>query len=280
MTSPQAILLGLIQGVTEFLPVSSSAHLILTSFLLGWEDQGLVFDVAVHLGSMLAVVIFVRHELLAVLRSLGARGARGAGGPGGADGERAPDAGRHRRLGLALVVGTVPVAVAGILLRGLVETSGREPILIASTSIVYGIALLLADRLGSRTRSLDGLGWRDALAIGVGQALALIPGTSRAGATMTVALALGYDRASAARFSFLLAVPVSLLVGIGQLVELASQPLNGIAIGQFLLGFVASGVAAYLSIGFLINWVKRQDYSLFVAYRVVLGLVILVSVWR
>ena len=123
MTSPQAILLGLIQGVTEFLPVSSSAHLILTSFLLGWKDQGLVFDVAVHLGSMFAVVVFLRHEVIAVVRSVAGR----AGA--------VSDSSDHRNLGFALAVGTVPVAIAGLALRGFAETTGREPVLIAATSI-------------------------------------------------------------------------------------------------------------------------------------------------
>lgn len=269
MTSPQAILLGLVQGLTEFLPISSSAHLILTSFLLGWEDQGLAFDIAVHLGSMLAVVVFLRRDVVTISRSM----FQGAAGPGNSSRQGRP-------LGFALILGTVPVAVAGLFLRGFVESAGRAPVLIAATSIGYAIALLLADKKGSKDRGLGEIGWRHGLAIGVGQALALVPGTSRAGITMTVALALGYDRASAARFSFLLAIPVSFLVAVSQLSELVSQSSSGINVAEFVVGFLASGVAAYLSIGFLINWVKRQDYSLFVAYRVVLGLVILASLWR
>lgn len=268
MTGPQAVILGLVQGVTEFLPISSSAHLILTSFFLGWEDQGLYFDIAVHLGSMLAVILFLRREVAALVRSLRI-------GDAGEE-AKADDA----RLALALAVGTFPVAIGGLLIREFVETTGRQPVLIAITSIVFGVELLVADRKGSKSARLSEIGWRDGLLIGLGQDLALVPGTSRAGITMTVALALGYDRVSAARFSFLLAIPVSFLVGAKQLLDIPLLASNGIDLGEFLVGFVVSGLAAYLAIGFLVNWVKQKDYSVFVAYRVVFGLVILVSVWH
>ncbi|MFQ5527994.1 MAG: undecaprenyl-diphosphate phosphatase [Thermoanaerobaculia bacterium] len=267
MTGSQALVLGLVQGVTEFLPISSSAHLILTSYFLAWRDQGLYFDIAVHVGSMLAVILFLRKDVGTMLSSFRARST-----PAGDD--------EVSHLGTALLVGTVPVALGGLFLRGFVETTGRQPLLIATTSIVYGVALLIADRKGAKSRRLREVGWKDGLLVGLGQALALIPGTSRAGITMTVALALGYGRAAAARFSFLLAIPVSLLVAIGQLVELNAAGGNGVVVSDLAIGFLASGVAAFLAIGFLINWVKRQDYSLFVAYRVVLGLMILVSLWR
>lgn len=268
MTGPYAIILGLIQGITEFLPISSSAHLILTAYFLGWEDQGLYFDIAVHLGSMLAVVVYLRKDIGTIVRGL----VPGGGG----ESESATQA----TLVQALLVGTVPVALAGLLLREFVASTGREPVLIATTTIVFGIALLIADRKGANERRLQTIGWRDGLLIGLGQALALIPGTSRSGITMTVALALGYERAAAARFSFLLAIPVSVLVALKQLLDVGSGRSSEMEPAVFLIGFAVSGVAAYLAIDFLIRWVKRQDYSLFVAYRVVLGLVILVSVWR
>lgn len=267
MTGPHAVILGLVQGVTEFLPISSSAHLILTSYLLGWEDQGLSFDIALHLGSMLAVVVYLRKDIGSLMRGLSLRGS--------GDIERAT----QTSLAQALVVGTIPVALAGLTLLGFVESTGREPALIATTSIVFGIALMIADRKGTHERTLRTIGWRDGLLIGLGQALALIPGTSRAGITMTVALALGYKRSVAARFSFLLAIPVSALVAGKQLLDARSGADFAIDPSLFLIGFVVSGVSAYLAIGFLMTWVKRQDYSLFAAYRVVLGFVILVSVW-
>lgn len=268
MTGPHAVVLGLVQGCTEFLPISSSAHLILTSYFLGWEDQGLNFDIAVHLGSMLAVVIYLRKDIGAILRGMSARH------------RDAAESRVQASLARALLIGTVPVALAGLLVRAFVASTGREPILIATTSIVFGIALQIADRRGCRDRHLGTIGWRDGLLIGLGQALALIPGTSRAGITMTVALVLGYDRAAAARFSFLLAVPVSLLVAGDQIVQLGQIAISGQDFGLLLVGFATSCTAAYLAIGFLMSWVERESYSLFVAYRVVLGLVILISVWR
>lgn len=265
MTAPHAVLLGLIQGISEFLPISSSAHLILTSYLLGWEDQGLTFDIALHLGSMLAVVIYLRRDLGVLVRGLASGDSREPTQPA---------------LAQALVWGTVPVALAGLALVEFVASTGRRPATIATTSIVFGIALLVADRKGAHERSLRTIGWRDGLLIGLGQALALIPGTSRAGITMTVALALGFDRAAAARFSFLLAIPVSALVGGKQLLDAYLGAELSIDPSLFVIGFLVSGVSAYLAIDFLITWVKRQDFSLFVAYRVVLGLVILASIWR
>ncbi len=268
MTGPHALLLGLVQGVTEFLPISSSAHLILTSYFLGWEDQGLYFDIAVHLGSMLAVFLYLRKDISSMVQAVVSRDT--------------PRTERRTQMTLvqALAIGTVPVALAGALLSGFVATTGRAPVLIAMTSIVFGIVLLIADRKSGHERELETITWRDGLLIGMGQALALIPGTSRAGITMTVALALGYERAAAARFSFLLAIPVSILVAAKQLLDVGSGATSEMSAMAFLMGFVVSGVAAYLAIDFLIRWVKQQDYSLFVAYRVVLGLVILVSVWR
>lgn len=265
MTGPQAVILGLVQGVTEFLPISSSAHLILTSYFLGWQDQGLYFDIALHLGSMLAVAIYLRKELALVWRGA-SRGSASSS-----------DSAIASSLTRALLVGTLPVAAAGLVLRGFVATVGREPALIASTSIVFGVALLVADRRGSHGRGLRTIGIWDGVWIGLGQALALVPGTSRAGITMTVALALGFERAAAARFSFLLAIPVSALIAARQLIEVWGTPPSGVGFGVLVLGFLVSGVAAYGTIGFLIGWVERQDYSIFVAYRVVLGLVILVS---
>jgi undecaprenyl-diphosphatase len=268
VSGPHAVILGLVQGITEFLPISSSAHLILTAYFLGWEDQGLYFDIAVHLGSMLAVVVYLRKELGSLAQGLRSRS--------GAD---TVDL-RQRKLAQALLVGTVPVGLAGLLLSDFVASAGREPVLIAITTIVFGIALLVADRKGGHERALRSISWQDGLLIGLGQALALIPGTSRAGITMTVALALGYERDAAARFSLLLAIPVSVLVGLKQILDVGGGAASEMEPAVFLLGFAVSAAAAYAAIDFLIRWVKRQDYSLFVAYRVILGLVILVSVWR
>ena len=266
MSVLQAAILGLVQGVTEFFPISSSAHLILTSFFLHWEDQGLYFDIAVHLGSMVAVLVYLRHDLASMFEAW-VRPEAAEEGPRD-----------YRKLSRALLVGTVPVAVGGLMFQWFIASTGRRPIVIATASIVFGIALLLADRMGAKNRRIREIGWRDGLLIGLGQVLALVPGTSRAGITMTVALALGYDRASAVRFSFLLAVPVSVLVAAKQLLDLSGELTAGLSLTILAVGFCVSGVAAYFAIEFLVGWLRRQDFSLFVVYRILLGLLILVMV--
>ncbi len=260
----QAVLLGLVQGVTEFLPISSSAHLILTSHWLGWEDQGLAFDMAVHLGSMVAVVAYLRSDLAELARSLVA----------GRDGKAAD---RGRRLALLLAVATIPVAVAGWFGRDFVATSLRLPLVIAVTSIGLGLALFAADRLARRFRSLESLTTVDALVIGAAQALALVPGTSRAGVTMTAGLALGLERTAAARFSFLLALPVSTLVAARQAFDLAGSGPHPASAGHMAVGFLVAAVSAYAAMGALIAWVRKRDFSVFVVYRVLLGFVILAA---
>ena len=267
MNALQAAILGLVQGLTEFLPISSSAHVILTSYFLGWPDQGLGFDIAVHLGSMLAVVWFVRKDLTGIGHALLSPG------------EREGPESSFRRLALALFVGTIPVALGGLAARGFIGSSGRLPGVIATTSILFGIVLYIADRAGTSERPFVEFGWRDGLIIGLGQALALVPGTSRAGITITVALILGYNRVAAARFSFLLAIPVSVLVAGRQIWDLADQGTNGIGYFPLALGFTISAVSAYLAIVFLVRWVARQSFSLFVVYRVALGLLILLTIW-
>ena len=263
MTPLQAILLALVQGVTEFLPISSSAHLILFPYLFGWEDQGLAFDVAVNTGTLAAVMVYFRRDLAGL--------AAGAFAGGGAEAEGLPP----RRLAWALVLGTVPVAVAGLALSGWLETAARDPLLIAAASIGFGLLLWAADRRGRRVRELAGLGLGDAAVIGLGQALALIPGTSRSGITITVALLLGFRRPAAARFGFLLAVPVGLLAAGWDGVKLLSGAVPSAELLPMALGFGVAAVSAYLVIGWLLAWVERRDLSLFVAYRVLLGLLIL-----
>ncbi len=255
----QAIALGLVQGVTEFLPISSSAHLILTSHWLGWRDQGLSFDMAVHFGSLVAVILFFRREVAAALRL----------------GSREPDVPGARRLATAVAIGTVPAAVAGLLARPLVATTGREPLLIATTSILFGLLLWWADRRTDGHLGLGDVDARLALVIGCAQALALVPGTSRAGITLTAALFLGFGREAAARFSFLLAIPIGLLVGAWRGLDLLTGNGGGPGGAALAAGFVAAGVSAYLVIGWLLAWVRRQRLTVFVVYRVLLGLLIL-----
>jgi len=259
------VLLALVQGITEFLPISSSAHLVLVPVLGVWDDQGLAFDIAVHVGSLLAVITHFRSEL--------ARMVRGAveplaGRPLDADG----------RLGWLILLATVPVGLSGLAYKNIVETALRDPLVIAWASIGFGGLLWVADRWGPRTRDERTLGWRGALAIGLAQILALIPGTSRSGITMTAGLALGLDRVAAARFSFLLAIPVIALAGGLQLVELLGGE-GHIAWGTLVAATALSAASAWLCIHLFLAWIARIGMLPFVLYRVALGVILLIIFW-
>ncbi len=261
----QILVLALVQGLTEFLPVSSSAHLILAPLLFGFADQGLAFDVAVHVGSLGAVVWYFRRELTGIARdTLASIGSR----------RLTPDA----RLGWAVVAGTVPVVVAGLLMKELVATDLRSPLLIAATTIGFGLLLLFADLSATRTRDEHSLSWRDVMIIGLSQALALLPGTSRSGITMTAGLLLGLTRAAAARFSFLLAIPTILMSGGLVTLDLVSSD-TAVDWNSLLLGVGLSFVAAYLCIKVFLRFVERVGMLPFVVYRLLLGAVILAIVY-
>lgn len=259
----QAIILGLIQGITEFLPISSSAHLILLPFILGWEDHSLRFDVVTNAGTLLAAVIYFRRDLATAGRQMLA-GRVAAGRPG---------------LATAVLLASLPILVVGLLFYDWFATAARQPVLIASSSIAFGLVLWWADRAAKHERGLGDLRWWDCLWIGAAQALALIPGTSRSGITITAGLFLGLGREAAARFSFLLAIPVGFLAEAKDVVELAREGLPAGELVPLAIGFVTAAVSAYLVIGWLLAWLRRQDMTLFVIYRVVLGLVILGLVW-
>lgn len=264
MTLFQVVMLALIQGITEFLPISSSAHLILPAQLLGWPDQGLAFDVAVHVGTLAAVLWYFRADVrtlaLAWLRSCATR--KG-------DGES--------RLAWAVIIGTIPAGLAGLLFNDLVENHLRSTLVIALTTIGFAILLGVADRRGSRHRSLMDLDWRGALWIGLSQALALVPGTSRSGITMTAALALGFDRVAAARFSFLLSIPIIVLSGLYKGVELLA--VEQVPWGAIGIATAISAVTAYLCIRVFLNVINRMGMMPFVWYRLALGGVLLALIW-
>lgn len=265
MTLLEILVLSIIQGLTEFLPISSAAHLILVPLLTGWEDQGLAFDLAVHVGSLLAVLMYFRRELHVVTwdwyQSVITRRQT-----------------RNSRLGWAVLWGTVPVGIAGLLLKDLVEVTLRTPevgaIVIACSLIGFGLLLGLADWRFRGQRSEYEMTWKDVLVIGVAQAIALIPGTSRSGITMTAALFVGMSREGAARFSFLLSIPVIILASGLQILELV-RGVGEVAWGAMGLGIVISGVSAYLCIHYFLAFIKRIGMQPFVAYRVVLGIILL-----
>lgn len=266
MSEIQILILALVQGLTEFLPISSSGHLILSPYLFGFADQGLAFDVAVHLGSLIAVVAYFRRDIWEIFLGWTASLVPGR--------QADPSA----RLGWAIIVGTIPVVIAGLLLKPLIEGDLRAPWVIAATTILFGLLLGWADFRGRRTREIGDLGLRDALLIGLSQVLALIPGTSRSGITMTIGLMLGFSRDAAARFSFLLSIPTilasSLLVTL-DLVE-SQEPVDWYSLG---LGVILSGIAAYLAIHYFLRFIERIGMMPFVIYRLLLGGLILVLVY-
>ena len=256
----QLIILAIIQGLTEFLPISSAAHLILMPAMFGWADQGLAFDVAVHVGTLAAVIAYFRRELVAMAR---------AWAQSLVERRQTPDS----RLAWGVLLGTVPVGLVGLIFSDVVAGYMRSPLVIATTTIVFGLLLWWADRSGRRERDEHSLRLVDILLIGVAQALALIPGTSRAGITITAGLMLGLTRQAAARFSFLLSIPVITLAGGLQAVEVfrgASQiPWSGM-----LVGAAVSGVVAYWTIHFFIRLLDRIGMTPFVIYRLILGMVL------
>ena len=261
MSELQVVILAIVQGLTEFLPISSSGHLVLVPSAFGWADQGLAFDIAVHFGSLAAVLIYFRGDIGALLR-----------------GSVALLSGKmsrfESRLALAIGLGTLPAAVAGLALASWISANLRSPSVIVVTLSAYAVLMLLADRFGKRDRMLTSISIKDALLIGLAQALALVPGTSRSGVTMTAALALGFDRTDAARFSFLLAVPVILLATAYELTVLMGSEV-AVAWGQLGLGALISAVVAYLSIEFFMRFVSRVGLLPFAIYRLVLAAVIL-----
>ncbi len=264
MTVLEIVVLAIVQGMTEFLPISSSGHLILAPALLGWDDQGLAFDVAVHVGTLSAVVWFFRDDLARMTCALLAQWSRPQGS--------APDT--DARLAWYLIVATVPVGLAGILLRDIIELYLRSPAVIAATTAGFGILLWWSARTGAQVRSLDSLRWRDALIIGLSQVLALVPGTSRSGITMTAGFGLGLSAQAAARFSFLLSIPVIVLAGGLEVLKLvrSEMPVDWSALA---IGSVLSALVAYITIKYFLQFISRIGMLPFMCYRLALAALIL-----
>ncbi len=251
-------MLAIVQGLSEFLPISSSGHLILVPNILGWPDQGLAFDVAVHVGTLAAVVGYFRVQLLQMARAwLGSMAGRGL----------TPDG----RLAWCIVVGTIPVALAGLAFGDFIEQMLRNPLFVAGTLAGFGIFMWLADWLGAQRRDEYTVGWRDALLIGCAQALALMPGTSRSGVTMTIARALGLTRVASARFSFLLAVPGIAMAGGWEFLQLLTGPGDDADWSMMGLGIAVSAVTGYLCIHVLLKVIERIGLLPFALYRLVLA---------
>ena len=258
----QITFLAILQGLTEFLPISSSGHLILPSLLFSWEDQGLTFDVAVHVGTLLAVVLYFYRDLYrltaAWLVSFSAR-------------RNTEDS----RLAWMLIVATIPAGLAGLLFNQAVEEYGRSLFVIAWASIGFALLLAWSEKAGSRQRSLQDLDWKTILLIGFAQMLALIPGTSRSGITMTAALFCNLNRQAAARFSFLMSIPIILATGVLKTTELMGQTSAAVDWLVLLYGAGLSALVAYISIHFFLQLIQVIGFMPFVIYRLVLGLSLL-----
>ena len=261
MDSTQALILAFIQGITEFLPISSSGHLILLPKLFGWEDQGLAFDVAVHVGSLLAVLAYYRAELVLIIRDT-LQTLVGVA------------ATENSNIGWQIVVATVPVGIAGLLLGDWVESSLRDPAFIGLAMIGFAIVLWWVDKNNRQTRDLKGLGWRDVLVIGVAQAIALMPGVSRSGMTITAALFLGLKREAAAHFSFLMAIPVIILAGGLKTLELIQSNIV-VDWGLLALGVGVSAVTAFACIHWFLGFIRRFTMRPFVIYLLLFGAFVL-----
>ncbi|TVO77671.1 undecaprenyl-diphosphate phosphatase [Sedimenticola selenatireducens] len=258
MDSLQILILSIVQGLTEFLPISSSAHLILTPMLFGYTDQGLAFDVAVHLGSLLAVTTYFRHELILMAGDFFRSLKRGA-----------PQT-ENSRMVWMIILATLPIIVAGELFISLVQHDLRSTGVIAATTILFGLLLFWYDRQGSQSRDEYSISWRDALTIGLFQVLALIPGTSRSGITMTAGMMLGLTREATSRFSFLLSIPTILMSGSMVTLDLVTHaaPVNWLAMGS---GALLSFASAYICIHYFLQLINKISMLPFVIYRLLLG---------
>ena len=262
-----ALVLGVVQGLTEFLPISSTAHLKVVPLLLGWGDPGVAFTAVIQLGSILAVLAYFRLDLLEVARGMGRALRHGSWSD--------PSA----RLGVAIALGTLPIVLAGMALKlwfpGYEQSPLRSITSIAVVSIGMALLLALAELLGRRRRHLDDVMPRDGLLVGFAQALALVPGVSRSGGTLTAALFDGWERASAARFSFLLGIPAITLAGLVELKAALKDPSNGGLIPT-LVGVVTATLVSWWAIAWLLRFLQRNSTWIFVAYRLLFGLVLLV----
>jgi undecaprenyl-diphosphatase len=255
VTYLQSAVLGVVQGVTEFLPISSSGHLILVPFFVGWPDQGLAFDAAIHLGTLAALLVYFRADLVAFLR------------------------GTNVRLLLLLAGATVPAGLAGLFFGQAIETRLREPRIVALSLIAWAVVMWLADRRAAQNprpiRSAESVGWGPGLTVGAAQAVALIPGTSRSGITITAGLLTGMDRVTAARFAFLLSIPVTAAAGAAKALSLLRRGLEPALVGPLAVGVITSFLAGLAAVAFLVAFLGRRSLLPFVVYRVALGVLLL-----
>ena len=262
MTYTQGVVLGIVQGLTEFLPVSSSGHLILVPHVFGWPDQGLAFDAVMHLGTLAALIAYFRFELFALVTGA-----------------------LSRRLAVLLVVATIPGGLAGLLFDKVIEARLRSPIVIAVSTAVWAVVMWIADRRAPPPPAAPGdpverVGWGQGIAVGIAQAIALIPGTSRSGITITTGLFAGLDRATAARFAFLLGIPITAGAGGLKALHLMRDGVPAGEAGALLVALLAAFLSGWFAVWFLVSYFKRRSLAPFVIYRLVLAAVIFAVVLR
>ena len=255
----EAIVLGIVQGLTEFLPISSSGHLFFVPQLLGWDDPGASFTAVIQLGTMAAVLLFFWRDIVRIanswIRALWTPSFRGT---------------LDTRMGWYIIVGTIPISIAGLLFSDQIKTVARDLRLAASMPIIFGILLYLADRLAPQKKTEENLTLKDGLIFGLAQMLALIPGVSRSGATITAGRALGFTRESAARFSFLLSIPAIVLSGVYEMKDIGSD--GSVPWGPTLLATLVSFIVGYAAIAWLLKWLTSHSVLIFTVYRIVVGL--------
>jgi undecaprenyl-diphosphatase len=262
MSAIEAIVLGIVQGLTEFLPVSSTAHLRIVPAFLGWEDPGAAFTAVVQLGTMAAVLLYFRHDLWAIVRAFFA-------------GLRRPEERKTLdfRMAILIIIGTIPIGIVGLIFKDQIENGARDLYVIGTALIVLGLVLLWAENVGTRTRELDSLNTRDGVLIGLAQACALVPGVSRSGSTISAGLFLGFNRPAAARYSFLLSVPAVVLSGLFELRKIGEG--GGAGVLPTAIATLLAFIVGYASIAFLLRYLVSHSTIVFVVYRVVLGTIVL-----
>lgn len=265
MSLVQAIVLGVVQGLTEFLPISSSGHLRIVPAFLGWEDPGAAFTAVIQLGTMAAVLLYFRADLLRIatawlvsLRDPARRGTLDA------------------RTGWYLIFATVPIVIFGFAFSNQIENGARDLYVIGTMLIIFGLVLLAAEAASSRDRDIETITRRDAIIVGFAQALALIPGVSRSGATISAGLLLGFDRVTAARFSFLLSIPAVVLSGLYELKDVVNGSAEGaVGVGPTILATILAFITGYAAIAFFLRFLTTHSTAVFVAYRIALGAAVL-----
>jgi undecaprenyl-diphosphatase len=258
----QSFILGMVQGLGEFLPISSSAHLIIVPWLFGWKDPGLGFDVALHWGSLLAVLVYFRSDIILLIRGFWHSLFKST---------RDLQNNIYQKLSWFLIIASVPGALVGKLLEEKAESTFRASWLVAITLIVFGIVIYAVDKISKREKNLDRIKWLDALLVGLSQAIAIIPGVSRSGATMTAGLWRGFKRADAARFSFLMSIPIIFGAGLVKI----KQFHTGVTIQELVIGFMSAAIFGFLSIKYLLKYLSNNDFKIFVWYRLILAGLIL-----